>query len=170
MKYAILLLLASCAGVLPVNTCNITIAGDFDDRFAATWLTPKLLQEGVDRALDAASTTTDFRLNDQISNCEVLSGYRVYTKSEGMWIDGSRTHADGSPQWVAGQTYCWQKLIIISTPLFPTLHWSSLVHELIHAMQHCESVLPVDSGSDEAHANWYRDEIYQSLERVNVNP
>jgi len=136
MKTLIALLLitfSSCSTVYYGQTnCGITAAGDWDSRFAPSWLTNEKLNHWVNVAIDAASMTTDPVLFDQAENCKSLNGFRVYTKDVDSWYD------EWNGYQVGGITNCWFKIIIVNKPLGGTNESAtSIVHELIHAMQHC---------------------------------
>jgi len=153
---ALLLTLASCGAHYNGTTCGITVAGDYDDRFAPSWLTNEKLQRVVDKAIEATSLTTDYVLMDQTENCKAMQGYSVYTKDTVYWESYGRR--------VAGTTNCWTKIVIVNTPTDGNETMTSLVHELFHVMQKCNARAPIDKGLDEDHANWYRDGILWAIE------
>ena len=150
------LLLTSCGAHYAQTNCGISVAGDYDDRFGESWLTPELLQVGVDKAIAATASTTDYTLMDQTENCKAMQGYNVYTKKTVYFENFGRR--------VAGFTNCFTKIIVINTPEVLRVENSPLVHELFHVMQRCSARPPVDKGLDEDHANWYRDGIVWAIE------
>lgn len=163
LAFFALLLLSSCAGVLPnSNTCGLRLGGDYDNRFGKSTLTLEQLQRDVDKALDATTFTTDFGLLSQTDNCAAMSGYVVYTKPEPSFVSWGRN--------VAGTTDCFTKIIVIATPEFGVWRRSALVHELFHVMQHCEARKPIDDGADADHANWLRDNIYHVIDEAEETP
>ena len=156
---------AGCAAIHPDGTsnCLISVAGDVDDRLAISPLTQVELDKQVNKALDAATFTTDWRLNDPLTNCSALVGYRVYTKRTGNWLrpDGLR---------ISGETSCWSKMITVGSGGPKDWNYSAIVHELFHAMQHCESPPPTDPGYDDDHSNWYRDGIFSAIDYERSQP
>ena len=103
MRFAILLLLSSCAGV-PVNdnTCGLRLGGDYDNRFAESTLTQAQLQRAVDKALDATTFTTDFGLLSQTDNCSAMNEQPLQQNDFMVDPRGRRTTrspASESPQW-----------------------------------------------------------------------
>ena len=168
---------AGCAAIRPDGqaNCLVAAAGDFDNRFDPPTLFQPTLDHLVDRALDAASLTTDFRLNDQLENCRKLVGFRVYTKPTWNFMVNLKDSKDGITKVtsVSGYTECWGKYIVVGTPLRAGRTWwseSSVVHELFHAMQHCESPPPTDPGYDDDHSNWYRDGIFSAIDYERSQP
>ncbi len=159
----LLLCLTACAGTLPPpsGSCGVRAAGNIDDRLKDDGLKDSDVEDMVQRALDATTFTTDFRLNDQTENCKALQGFNVYTKPPGAF----RTiTSDGKNTWVLGYTICWQKLIVVAAPENKLWRRSALIHELIHAIQKCEAPRPTDEGGDPDHANWGRDNIFWSID------
>jgi hypothetical protein len=161
--------LCRCATINPDGTsnCGIMVAGDFDDRFAKPTLFQDTLNALVDEALDGATFTTDWRLNDQLGNCQKLWGFRVYTKPTWNYLVKTSETPDGPllDTYVSGHTLCEQKLIVVGTPTVRA-GWSksSLVHEIFHALQDCTTPEPMDKGLDWQHRNWVRDGLYNAIE------
>lgn len=162
-----------CAGVNPDGTsnCAIIVAGDIDSRFAPSKLDQHTLNQLVNKALDAASLTADWRLNDQTANCQAMVGFRVYTKA--TWNYSIKLHdgRDGplKDTMVSGHTHCTLKYLVVGTPERDGRVWwneSSLVHELFHVMQGCESPGPIDKGEDFQHSNWARDGLNAAIEEA----
>ncbi len=166
---ACLLLVSPCCVPLPpgegFQSCDMYVAGDIDSRLAPSGLRREDLNAAVLRALNAATFTTDPRLNDQTENCRMLMGYRVYTKATASWvrdIDGLR---------VAGETSCVFRMITVGTPKDNKWEWSALVHEIFHVMQGCSGTLPADDPKDApGHENWTRDGIYRAIDASMVLP
>jgi hypothetical protein len=160
-----LLLLVSCSGVQPTidRACNVRAAGDWDDRFAPSNLTQSDVAAAVGRAIDAATLTTDIKLADQTENCRNLGGLNVYTKRQAVFdLWGVK---------VAGFTNCGLGIIVVSTPeTGDFIHHGALIHELMHALQCCESTKPVDPLTDDQHANWARDGIYSAIDYERSRP
>lgn len=159
-------MLTACAGVPPgkegSNNCGMLLhTGDSNFTHAD-------LNERLATAFDAVSTTTDWRLNDMTDNCNVLVGYHVFVRPEPSWEDPwNRKKADGTPLMISGSTECAFRKITIGTPSNGNWHHSAIVHEIFHALQNCSTPAPIDTGMDEDHSNWVRDNIMNSVERVN---
>jgi hypothetical protein len=158
-------LFGSCASVPPgegFHSCDATAAGDFDSRIATSGLTRDDVNRGVRAALNAATFTTDPNLNDQTENCRALMGYRIYTRPSAYTQDG---------QLVAGHTQCFGKYIVVATPeMGGSWRESALVHELMHAMQHCTATPPMDPGMTYGHDNWIRHGIYPAVDAARTEP
>lgn len=76
------------------------------------------------------------------------------------------TNADKDP-WgrsVAGYAHCQSATIMVWFSKRPAV--SSFPHELVHAMQGCQTPLPIDEGFDEDHSNWKRSGIEAVLAGV----
>lgn len=159
---ALMLLLPACAAIPPSepgsNNCGMRVGGDFDTR-GPTDLTPEILADRLDAALNAASLTTDFHLMYAEDNCRRLVGYTVYTKPMYGWKD---PYDRGFS--VSGLTWCSSKTIVVGTPGDKNWNRSSLVHEIFHGMQNCQPPQPPDVGNDTDHANWIRDGIFDAIE------
>lgn len=160
-----------CAGVPPgnpgFNSCDVVVAGDYKDRFAPSRLTQKDVERGVRVTLDAATLTTDYRLNDQTENCRMLVGYKVYTMPTLDFL----LPQDGKT-WVSGFTLCSSRLIVVGTPA-TGVDWreSSLVHEFFHALQGCVGLPPEDPGlPSKFHDNWIRDRIFDAIDWAERQP
>jgi hypothetical protein len=124
------------------------------------------------RTFDAASTVTDWRFNDMTENCTMLVGYHITINPEFSWPDPwNRINPNtGERMNISGITDCISRVIEVGTPKNNDWRYSSIVHELFHAIQKCDAPLPSDRPEDDMHANWVRDNIYQSIDRVNTLP
>lgn len=163
MRYIVaLMILSSCVAIPPshpgTNNCGMSIGRDFDS-FNESWLEDWQLQDRLDAALDVAARSTDFRLSDMMENCRALVGYKVYTKEGTRW-------ENVAGKMVMGECHCAGKFIIISRSISGDYRDTSLVHEIIHAMQKCAPLEPLDEGQDKFHSNWIRDGIYENIEKV----
>lgn len=161
---ACFLLLADCAGVSAEGfySCDAVRAGDIDSRFTPSQLWQPAVEDAVQRALNAATFTTDIRLHDTLENCRKLIGLRIYTKSEPSWI----RDADGLR--VSGEASCLLNMVTIGTPSDGDFRDSALVHELFHIMQGCEGTPPADDPTfAPGHENWSRDGIFNAIDRAN---
>lgn len=168
MRLAIAILaLAACAPLPPLgsNTCGVLLGGDAEHPGPGT-LTYAALQSRTDAALDASSTSTDMRFLEPLDLCQKLVGFRVMTRSTPDFPDPFGRMNGDRPLLISGYTECRSKTIVVGTPEGSDWRQSSLVHEFIHVFQDCEAELPVDPGTNEAHANWLRDRIFESIERV----
>lgn len=161
---------ARCAPLPPgegFQSCDMYVAGDIDSRFAKSGLTREELNAAVNRALNAATFTTDIRLMDTVENCSRMRAFRVYTKATPNWvrpIDGLR---------VSGETDCVTRMITVGTPRNQGWVYSSLVHEIFHVMQECEGTPPADDPkANRGHENWIRDGIYNAIDAsmITVTP
>lgn len=156
---------AGCAGINPDGTsnCKVQAAGAFESRFDPVILDQSTVDDMVARVLRAASFITDWRFNDQTANCQALVGFRVYSRVEPNYeLDWY-----GTKHNVSGHTVCALKYMVIGRPQSGNWFNSALAHELLHAMQGCESPKPIDEGQDEAHANWVRDQFYFAIDEAN---
>lgn len=165
MKHLILLAcFAGCAAIPPThpgsNNCGMRTGGDYKTH-GPSWLTFEILADRLDAALDAASFTTDTNLMYAEESCRRLVGFTVYTRPERSWPDPY-----GRGFNVAGLTWCDSRTIHIGTPEDGKWKHSVLVHELFHGMQNCKAPGPPDLGGDTDHANWFRDGIYDAIERA----
>ena len=150
----------SCAGVSPgkpqSNDCGIRIVEGGNK----AGLTPETLSNRLGAFLDAMTLTTEPRFLDVTEVCQRLVGYRVYTREENHWID----------PWgrsIAGYTSCINKVIMVGSPALGDWRRSSLVHEMFHAAQLCSPEKPpVDEGTDEDHADWFRKGIFDAIQRT----
>lgn len=144
---------------LTPNSCHVNAAGDWDSRFADSWMNPEQLQESVDATLDSLQFTSDPRLQDTQAACGQLAGWNVYTVKAEQW--------DSWGVMIQGSASCWNRVIKIHTP--PSHRWeeTALVHEFMHVIQGCEALKPIDSGSDEDHANWQRDGVWSAIDAAN---
>lgn len=166
MRLLILLLLASCAGFTPnPNTCGVTLGGDAEHPGPGTLDYPTL-QQLTDAALDASSTATDMRFLEPLDLCYAMQGYRVMTRSTPDFPDPFGRMNGDLPLLISGYTECRSKTIVVGTPKDGDWRQSSVVHELFHVFQNCEALQPPDLGNDTDHANWIRDRIFDSIERV----
>lgn len=165
MKFALLLCtLTACVGVPPGkpggNNCGIRMGGDATGHGQGTMFESQL-SELVDAALDAATLTTDFRFLDQIENCQAMVGYTLFTMPTPDW------QSPWYPNFrVAGLTSCVSRIIVVGTPASGDWRDGATVHELFHVMQHCDAPHPNDIGNDSDHSNWYRDGVFDAIERA----
>lgn len=153
-RAALLALVASCGG-------PISVAGDHLDPSAPSTLTQADLDRVVALAIKLGNGTSDSRLHDV--DPSVLDGYRVHTMPVHVW-----TLDDGRK--VSGWTSCPTRTIVIGTPPSGVWEYSSLVHELFHAIEGCPRTVPVDEGCDEHHGNWVRDGLYAATRAAWVLP
>lgn len=163
------LALASCAAATPpANTCGVRLGGDAEHPGPGTLTYPEL-QSRLDAAFDATTTTTDPRLMDILELCYAMQGWMVLTRSAPSFADPYGRTIDGHALLISGFTECRTKTITVGTPAdggWASSPQSSLVHELLHAFQGCEAIQPPDLGHDADHANWLRDHLFDSIERV----
>lgn len=163
MRYvSILVLLLNCAGIPPnrpnANNCGLVMAGDFDGNGEGT-LTKAILDDRLDAALSSIVFVTDPEIFDIMEQCQKLVGYRIYTKpTRGFTIPNK-------PYLISGATWCWNKTIVVGTPDNNDWTKSSIVHEIYHVWQNCNSGDgPPDRLNDTDHANWERYGIYEAIE------
>jgi hypothetical protein len=71
-----------------------------------------------------------------------------------------RVAFNAGPYWefpagrrISGIARCWNHSIELSSKV---IYESSYAHEMLHILQNCEDVLPVDPGFDSSHADWQR--------------
>lgn len=159
MKYIFpVVLFLSCAGVPPgkpqSNDCGLTIVEGAN----RAHLSGETLAERLGRMLDVMTLTTDYRFLEPLDVCQRMVGFRIYTREENNWVDS----------WgrdIAGATSCLNKTIEVGSPPLGDWHYTALVHELFHVAQNCVALKPIDVGTDEDHANWIRDGIFDAIER-----
>ena len=167
-----LTLLAGACGHVPVTIdpletdCGLINDGSAEVLFGPTWVTQKILSRATALALDAATFTTDKRLNDQLGNCATMLGYKVRAHPSAGWSVPFYDYR------VSGLTFCPEGFIEIDTPESGRWRDSSLVHELFHVMQGCdaEPYNGIDKGMDANHANWIRTGILKAVNDAQKEP
>lgn len=136
--------------------CGVTTA-------PGSWLTDDVLRTAVVAALDAAAASTDARLSSRRANCEALVGWRI----EVLPVDAWKT--DFQAAYVDGTSACGlEQRIKVGTKQRGGWRQTALVHELIHAMQHCTTPSIIDADQDEFHANWTRAGIASAIESARL--
>lgn len=81
---------------------------------------------------------------------ENLKRYNIFYHSVGSWKD----------PWgraVGGYTICVTGEMHVGTGK------EVYAHEMAHALQSCQSPLPIDESTDIDHSNWYRDGIFEAI-------
>jgi hypothetical protein len=144
----VLAVVASCGG-------PIRLGGDYaDPSHSNSTLTHADLERVIAVATALGNGTADSRLHD-VSE-DRLDGYTVFTMASHVWTldDGRR---------VMGWTSCQTRTIVVGTPPSGVWENSALVHELFHAFQGCDGILPCDAELDPTHANWTRDGLFAAI-------
>ncbi len=129
------------------TACGL-IAGD-------NGLTASELQEVESRLLESLKGSVD-----SAQACSALNGVVVLTKAT-----ASFRHPDGDT--VTGYANCRERTVTVGTPVSGQWRHGALAHELMHVVQDCAAVQPVDPGLDVDHANWTRDGLWTAIDNVN---
>lgn len=86
---------------------------------------------------------------------ERLNGYQVWLRPLDHWPDPY-----GRYEAISGYTSCPSKQMHIGTDKYV------FAHEIAHALQNCNALLPSEDGADDDHANWFRDGIIEIIGKV----
>lgn len=136
---------------------GLMIGGSYLSASPST-ITSAQLSASLAVALTLGEGTSDPKLHGKSEAS--LDGWVVYTTPDHVSVhDGLK---------VTGWTSCQRRMIVVGTP--PS-GWaeSALVHEFFHVFQACESTAPTDITSDELHANWTRDGLYDAIIRARAD-
>jgi hypothetical protein len=92
-----------------------------------------------------------------------LAYFRLYSHSDASFAGGRSE--DGGILMVGGVALCPQLILQVGTDTH--LKKTALAHEIAHALQMCDAKLPLDNGVDYHHADWYREGIFQAIDKAN---
>jgi hypothetical protein len=162
---ALALLLVGCGPTRQFDPSDWSVCGAvaIGDRATGerSWLDGSQLREAESALLFELQRHSKL---DTRQACASLAGMQIYTRDTPCWTDPYGRS-------VCGLTWCNYNVMEIGTPA----HWqnwqsSTLPHELVHAMQRCETPGDIDPGLDDAHSNWARLGVGAALQALETLP